>query len=50
MVVVVCPTAASIDESVHALGFATQVRRINIGSAKRNVASKNIKETLEASQ
>jgi kinesin family protein C2/C3 len=26
MVVAVCPTAASIDESVHALGFATRVR------------------------
>jgi kinesin family protein C2/C3 len=47
MVVAVCPTAASIDESVHALGFATRVRRINIGSAKRNVASKNLEETVK---
>jgi len=47
MVVAVCPTSSSVDESIHALNFATRVRRINIGSAKRNVASKNLEETVK---
>lgn len=47
MVVAVCPTGNSFDETNHALQFATRVRRINIGSAKRNVASKNLEETVK---
>eukprot|EP00557_Chaetoceros_sp_GSL56_P006891 CAMPEP_0176496492 /NCGR_PEP_ID=MMETSP0200_2-20121128/11222_1 /TAXON_ID=947934 /ORGANISM="Chaetoceros sp., Strain GSL56" /LENGTH=1362 /DNA_ID=CAMNT_0017894447 /DNA_START=499 /DNA_END=4587 /DNA_ORIENTATION=+ len=47
MVVAVCPTSPSFDESVHALNFATRVRRINIGSAQRNVSSKNLEETVK---
>lgn len=47
MVVAVCPTSSSFDESVHALNFATRVRRINIGSAQRNVSSKNLEETVK---
>lgn len=47
MVVAVCPTSGSFDETTHALNFATRVRRINIGSAKRNVASKNLEETVK---
>lgn len=47
MVVAVCPTSPSFDETTHALNFATRVRRINIGSAKRNVASKNLEETVK---
>jgi hypothetical protein len=47
MVVTVCPTSFSSDETSHALQFATRVRRINLGSAKRNVTSKNLEETVK---
>ena len=47
MVVAVCPTSESFDESQHALQFATRVRRIHLGSAKRNVSSKNLEETVK---
>lgn len=48
MVVAICPTDASYDESVHALQFATRVRRIQIGAAQRNVTSKNLEETVKS--
>jgi kinesin family protein C2/C3 len=48
MVVAVCPASNSFDETQHALQFATRVRRINIGSAKKNVASKNLEQTVKA--
>jgi len=48
MVVTVCPTSITFDETQHALQFATRVRRIHIGSAKRNVTSKNLEETVKA--
>jgi DNA repair exonuclease SbcCD ATPase subunit len=48
MVVAICPTDTSYDESVHALQFATRVRRIQIGAAQRNVTSKNLEETVKA--
>jgi myosin heavy subunit len=48
MVVAICPNDHSFDESVHALGFATRVRRIQIGAAKRNVTSKNLEETVKS--
>lgn len=47
MVVTACPIEESYDESIHALQFATRVRRIQIGSAKRNVTSKNLEETCK---
>lgn len=47
MVVAVSPAGANFDESIHALNFATRVRRIKIGSAKQNVASKNLEETVK---
>lgn len=37
----------SYDETVHALLFATRVRRIQIGAAQRNVTSKNLEETVK---
>lgn len=37
----------SYDETVHALQFATRVRRIQIGAAQRNVTSKNLEETVK---
>jgi kinesin family protein C2/C3 len=47
MVVNISPTDGSYDESVHALQFATRVRRIQIGAAQRNVTSKNLEETVK---
>lgn len=46
MVVATCPMDNSFDETVHALQFATRVRRIQIGAAQRNVTSKNLEETV----
>jgi len=48
MVVAVTPVDYAYDESIHALQFATRVRRINIGAAQRNVTSKNLEETVKA--
>ena len=48
MVVTICPDASAYDESVHALQFATRVRRIQIGAAQRNVTSKNLEETVKS--
>jgi kinesin family protein C2/C3 len=49
MMVVACtPIDYAYDESIHALQFATRVRRINIGAAQRNVTSKNLEETVKA--
>lgn len=47
MVVAVTPIDLSYDESIHALQFATRVRRINLGAAQRNVTSKNLEETVK---
>lgn len=47
MVVTACPIEEAHDESIHALQFATRVRRIQIGSAQRNVTSKNLEETVK---
>eukprot|EP00536_Pseudo-nitzschia_multiseries_P011325 jgi/Psemu1/243727/estExt_Genewise1.C_3790017 len=48
MIVAVTPVDLAYDESIHALQFATRVRRINIGAAQRNVTSKNLEETVKA--
>jgi kinesin family protein C2/C3 len=48
MIVAVTPVDMAYDESIHALQFATRVRRINIGAAQRNVSSKNLEETVKA--
>lgn len=47
MVVNINPADASFDESIHALQFATRVRRIQLGAAQRNVTSKNLEETVK---
>ena len=47
MVVTVCPGSRSSDESVCTLQFATRVRRINLGSAQKNVSNKNLEESLK---
>ena len=48
MIAAVTPVDLAYDESVHALQFATRVRRINLGAAQRNVTSKNLEETVKA--
>jgi kinesin family protein C2/C3 len=48
MIVAVTPVDIAYDESIHALQFATRVRRINIGAAQRNVTSKNLEETVKS--
>ena len=48
MVVAITPVDFAYDESIHALQFATRVRRIQIGAAQRNVTSKNLEETVKA--
>lgn len=48
MVVTVCPTNNAFDETQYALQFATRVRRINLGTAQRNVSSKNLEETVKS--
>lgn len=48
MLVTVCPTANSFDETSTALQFATRARRINLGVAQRNVKSKNLEETVKS--
>ena len=47
MVVTICPHNKSYDETTFALKFATRVRRINLGSAQKNVLSKNLEETVK---
>jgi len=48
MVVTVCPHNNSYDETTFALKFATRVRRINLGSAQKNVGTKNLQETVKS--
>jgi len=47
MVVTACPHNESYDETTFALKFATRVRRINLGSAHKNVSQKNLEETVK---
>ena len=47
MIVNVCPSNVSYDESAFALKFATRVRRINLGTAHRNISAKNLQETIK---
>lgn len=47
MVVTVCPHNNSYDETTFALKFATRVRRINLGSAQKNVNAKNLEESVK---
>jgi len=47
MVVTVCPHNNSYDETTFALKFATRVRRINLGSAQKNVMAKNLEESVK---
>jgi Kinesin motor domain len=49
MVVTVCPTDMTSDETLFTLQFATRVRNISIGAAKKNAATgKNLEEAVKA--
>ena len=49
MVVTVCPTDVTSDETLFTLQFATRVRNITMGAAKRNAATgKNLEEAVKA--
>jgi len=47
MIVTVCPSNLTYDESTFALKFATRVRRINLGTAHRQISAKNLEETIK---
>ena len=47
MILTVCPSSSSGEESQCALQFATRVRRITMAAATRNVGGKNLEETLK---
>jgi len=47
MIVTICPSNLSYDESTFALKFATRVRRINLGTAHKNISAKNLQETIK---
>ena len=46
MIVTICPSNLSYDESTFALKFATRVRRINLGTAHKNISANNLQETI----
>lgn len=48
MIVTVCPTEYFLEETLFTLGFATRVRNITVGAARRNTASKQLEETLKS--
>jgi len=47
MIVTVCPTESNCDETLFALQFATRVRNINLGAARKNVNTKNLEEAIK---
>ena len=47
MVVTICPTENFVDETLFTLQFATRIRNISLGSAKKNVNNKNLEEALK---
>jgi hypothetical protein len=46
MIVTACPTELTIEETLFTLQFAVRVRNISLGSAKRQVSTKNLEEAL----
>ena len=48
MVVTVCPTESTTEETLFTLQFASRVRNISIGPAKKNGNSKNMEEAVRA--
>jgi len=47
MIVTVCPTEATIEETMFTLGFASRVRNVSIGVARKNINVKNFEEALK---
>lgn len=50
MIVTVCPTEATIDETMFTLGFASRVRNVSLGVARKNVNVKNFEEALKVAK
>ena len=52
MIVTVCPTEFSSEESIFSLQFASRVRNVNLGTtvARKNVNPKNLEEALKAAK
>ena len=48
MVVTVCPTESTTEETLFTLQFASRVRNISIGPAKKNSNTKNMEEAVRA--
>jgi kinesin family protein C2/C3 len=47
MIVTTCPTDYSAEETLFTLQFASRVRNINVGPAKRNFNTKNLEEAVK---
>lgn len=50
MVVTVCPTESTIEETMFTLGFASRVRNVSLGVARKNVNVKNFEEALKVAK
>ena len=48
MVITLCPTESSSDETLFTLQFATRVRNITLGAARKNVNAKNLEDALKS--
>lgn len=47
MIVTVCPTESTIEETMFTLGFASRVRNVSLGVARKNINVKNFEEALK---
>jgi myosin heavy subunit len=50
MIVTVCPTEATIDETLFTLGFASRVRNVSLNVARRNINAKSLEESLKVAK
>jgi hypothetical protein len=48
MIVTLCPTELTTEETLFSLLFATRVRNITIGAARKNVNAKNLEDALKS--
>jgi hypothetical protein len=48
MIVTLCPTELTTEETLFSLHFATRVRNITIGAARKNVNAKNLEDALKS--
>lgn len=50
MIVTVCPTDLTLDETLFTLGFASRVRNVSLGVARRNFNAKNLEESIKVAK